>query len=229
MSQMRINRNGGSSREVGSAAAQRYWTSDERALGYLAQADALPHRDEGESVLLDQLPRDCRRVLDLGTGDGRLPELLRRRRPGVSCVGLDFSSAMLDSARRRFAREDEVVFMYHDLTRPLPDIGSFDAIVTSLATHNLSPERQRTLYEDVFEMLVPGGVFCNLEHVGSSTPRLHEAFYGRIAHMSEFNHQTCETVALSTHLRWLRELEFDDVDCHWKWLEIALIGGVRRG
>jgi hypothetical protein len=39
---------------------------------YLGRADVCLRRAEGESVLLDHVPRDARRILDLGTGNGRL-------------------------------------------------------------------------------------------------------------------------------------------------------------
>lgn len=72
------------------------WTVDEQKVRrYLDRADKFPHRVEGDGVLLDHVPRDAHRVLDLGTGDGHLLTLLQADRPEMLGVGLDFSGLML--------------------------------------------------------------------------------------------------------------------------------------
>jgi ubiquinone/menaquinone biosynthesis C-methylase UbiE len=205
------------------------WTDREHVLGYLGRADGFPHRLEGERVLLEHVPRTVRRVLDIGTGDGRMLAALRRERPDITGVGVDFSEAMLEAARRRFAGQEWVELVQHDLSEPLPaDLGRFDAVVSSFVIHHLEHERKRALYGEVFGLLRPGGVFANFEHVASATPRLHAAFFAALGESVEDADPSDRLLDVNTQLQWLTEIGFDDVDCYWKWLEMALLVGVKH-
>jgi tRNA (cmo5U34)-methyltransferase len=203
------------------------WTSSERALAYLARADSIPHRAEGEGVLLDIVSPETRRVLDIGTGDGRLLALVLLKCPGAEGVALDFSPSMLQAAGQRFAGDDRVSIVTHDFERPLPDLGRFDLVVSSFAIHHCSDERKRSLYAEILELLLPGGIFANLEHVSSPTPALHLQFLEAIGMTVEDEDASNQLLDVETQLRWLREIGYTDVDCHWKWREFALMGARR--
>jgi len=50
------------------------WTDPKRVAEYLSRE--IPHRDIAEELLLEALPQRVGRVLDLGTGNGRLLALV---------------------------------------------------------------------------------------------------------------------------------------------------------
>ena len=173
------------------------------------------------------MPRDVRRILDLGTGDGRLLALLQIDRHRMFGVGLDASELMLEAARERFTTNERIDLVKHDLAEPLPALGRFDAVVSSMAIHHLEHERKRTLYGEVFDLLEPGGLFANFEHVASPTERLHLAFFAAIDEPLENEDPSDRLLDVETQLGWLRARGYDDVDCYWKWLEMALLVGVK--
>ncbi|MEG3906424.1 class I SAM-dependent methyltransferase [Microcoleus sp. w1-18aA5] len=204
------------------------WTSAEHALWYLAKADGIPHRTEGEAVLLEEVPKNVKRILDVGTGDGRLLGLLKCDRPNVECVAIDFSPTMLEKTRIRFADDQNVTVIEHNFDESLPaDLGKFDAVVSSFAIHHVADDRKRSLYTEIFELLEPGGIFGNLEHVASPTPALHDKFREAIGISDSPDDPSNKLLDVETQLRWFRELGFTDADCYWKWRELALLIGVK--
>jgi ubiquinone/menaquinone biosynthesis C-methylase UbiE len=205
------------------------WSTAEHALEYLRHiADSMPHRTEGESALLEFVPPDASRILDIGSGAGRLLALVKAAHPEAQFVAMDVSPTMLDELEKRFANPGDISIVAHDFNNKLPaDLGRFDCIVSSFAIHHVSHERKRSLYTEIFDLLTPGGVFCNLEHVSSPTTRLHHEFLKRLNVEPEKDDPSNKLLDVETQLAWLREIGFAEVDCHWKWRELALLVGSR--
>jgi tRNA (cmo5U34)-methyltransferase len=219
---------GGASENRTMSSPQNSWTSPGKALEYLQRADTIPHRAEGEATLLEFIPQSARRVLDLGSGAGRLLGLVRSLLPLAEFVALDFSSAMIEHFYVAFPDKDRIQVVKHDMQNPLPALGIFDAVVSSFAIHHLTDNRKRGVYAEVFDLLTPGGVFCNLEHVASPSEQLHLQFLEKIGLRPDQEDAENKLLDVQTQIQWLREIGFSDVDCHWKWREFALLVGVKE-
>ena len=132
-----------------------------------------------------------------------------------------------------------------DLSESLPGLvgaGPFDLIVSGYAIHHLPTARKRSLYREVLDLLRPGGLFVNVEHVASATPDL-EAVYDEayIDHIVAVTGRDRTEMQRDYHSRpdkadnilepveaqvgWLREMNFEHADCYFKWLELAVFGG----
>jgi tRNA (cmo5U34)-methyltransferase len=195
------------------------WSDPARVEGYLARR--MPHRDSAEEMLLQALPERLERFADLGCGDGRLLALVRARHPGARAIGLDSSQPMLARAAERFGDDPAIELREHDLSTPLEGLGSLDAVVSGLAIHHLEDARKRRLFAEVRASLPPGGTFANLDLVAPASRRLHERFLGEIGRSEDDPGD--RLAGLCEQLGWLRDAGFGEVECHFKWLELALV------
>jgi tRNA (cmo5U34)-methyltransferase len=201
------------------------WVDVDQALEYLARADTLPHRTEGEGVLVRDLAACLPgRILDLGCGDGRLSALVLAAYPESTAICVDMSPAMLDAVGARFNVDERVTVASHDLESSLSFEGPFDAVISSLAIHHVEDERKRSLYAEIAAYLTPGGVFANLEIVQAPTQALHDQWRDE---MGARDDPSDRLAGMEPQLAWLRDTGLQDVDCIWKWRSLALLRGTK--
>jgi methylase of polypeptide subunit release factors len=91
----------------------------------------------------------AKRILNLGTGDGRLLRLLKMGRPEIETVVIDVSPTMVKSVKKNFVNDKSVRIAEHDLQDPLPELGYFDAIISSFA-YIIGLISASTLYRSLF-------------------------------------------------------------------------------
>jgi demethylmenaquinone methyltransferase/2-methoxy-6-polyprenyl-1,4-benzoquinol methylase len=103
--------------------------------------------------------------LDMATGSGDQLLALRDFWPYSELVGLDFSEAMLNLARRKIEEklpeEREISLILGDVYKAPFETESFDSVSISFGLRNL-PDRPG-LYREVLKLLKPGGRFLVLE------------------------------------------------------------------
>jgi ubiquinone/menaquinone biosynthesis C-methylase UbiE len=147
---------------------------------------AIPLGDEQVAVLLRlarQFVPQPGRVIDLGCGDGFLARAVLSGFPTAHTLLIDHSEPMLRRAHEAMSPFSGRYEIHHgDLSESLRGVigdGPFDLIVSGYAIHHLPTARKRSLYREIFDLLRPGGLFVNIEHVASATPEL-EAVYDEV-------------------------------------------------
>jgi len=194
-------------------------------------------------------------LLDLGCGDGILGRTVMAEYPQATGVFLDFSDHMIDAAKQK-ADNQRAMFVVQDLatadwTQSVSDHALFDLVLSGFAIHHLADERKRELYGEIYDLLKPGGLFLNLEHVAPGCQWADVAFDDLFIESLWLHDQrrggtkTKEEIAeqwyrrpdkeenilapVDVQCQWLGEIGFQDVDCFFKLFQLALFGGRKSG
>lgn len=161
-------------------AKKKGWETTEAAQKYRRYSGLIPGRPE----ILDTISRlathftaENPRILDIGCGPGDVTAAILALKSSATVTLVDFSEDMLAQAQERFAENDYMDYVKHNLNEGLPDkvmAAEYDAVVSCFALHHIEFENRVGLYANIRRVLRKGGMFINGDRFTQESPRLDE-------------------------------------------------------
>lgn len=229
----------------------KVWKSAKLARQFLSGVrGAIPLAETQIEVMLRLLAtqrQPVRRFLDLGCGDGVLGAAILDRYPIATGLFVDFSKPMLDACRAKLAGRRATTLLL-DYGQPawvnaVADLAPFDAVVSGFSIHHQPDRRKRALDREIYRLLAPGGWFINIEHVAPACPMttvlfdnaMVESIHRQQPHLTraavrrQFVRRADKAANIlapvADQCRWLRAAGYVEVDCFFKFYELAVFGG----
>ncbi|BAZ30137.1 type 11 methyltransferase [Cylindrospermum sp. NIES-4074] len=181
------------------------------------------------------------KVLDLGAGTGLYSGMVQAVFPNAEFTLLDLAPEMLEKAKSRFSKmgKSPKILIGDYVETDLG--GSYDLVISALSIHHLSDVDKKRLYQQVYHVLSPGGMFVNADQVLGKTPDLEKLYRQNwldsviakgisqedlkaAQKRMEYDRMT----PLDIQLAWLDAAGFQDVDCWYKNFSFAVFGGYKN-
>lgn len=203
----------------------------------------VPSFDElyGSALRVIPFTREAKiHVLDLGAGTGLLGAMVTQAFPAARLHLTDISEAMLAQAKQRFASNRLVTYSLQEHSQ-LSAISEYDLVLSALSIHHLDHKGKRSLFQQIFRALRPGGMFINVDQALAPS-RKSEEQYERIwledvkangvsepaLMQARERMREDKNALLSDQLTWLTEAGFDGVDCWYKRFRFVVYGGAKK-
>ncbi|MGC8737161.1 MAG: class I SAM-dependent methyltransferase [Candidatus Hydrogenedens sp.] len=203
----------------------------------------IPYYEEMIEALLSTIPHEKNmpvHVIDVGCGTGTIAKKVKEKFPNAKITCLDFAENMINMAKTKMADYRDISYILCDFSQFEFD-KKYDVVLSSLSLHHLGRDKKQ-FYQKVFKNLTDGGVFYNADVVIGSNEYLEglymlnwKDFMARTISDEEINkkwlgrhHKGGNPEKLMSHLKWLEEVGFTDIDVIWKYYKYAVFGGTRK-
>ena len=184
-------------------------------------------------MLLEILPERVERVLDLGTGDGYTLGLVLAARPGATGVGARLPGRDARPGARALRGDDRASRSRSttSTSRCPAELGDFDVVVSSFAIHHLVPDAPaRALRRGVRPARARAACSSTSSTLRRTTERCTRSSSPRSGSSPE-RRRSVEQARRRSRRIWpgWTACGFADVDCLWKWRELAVVAGTQPG
>lgn len=179
--------------------------------------------------------KESPRVLDIGAGTGLLSSFIKEKFPKAKMTLIDISENMLEQAKARFKEDKHIDYLIADYTEHQFE-EKFDIVVSSLSIHHLTDEAKKKLFDHIYFILNPEGIFINADQVLGHTPFIDSIYRNdwknkiNMSGLTESEIQAAhertkldKMTTLDNQMNWLKESGFKDVDCVYKYFNFVVL------
>ena len=203
----------------------------------------IPFYSEIYNILTDSIPFNQYanlKILDIGCGTGTLAKILKEKFPNAKITCLDFSSNMLKVAKSKLTEyRDDINFLMGDFSK-FDLKNKYDVVVSSFALHHIPSDEQKiSMYKKIYESLNFNGIFYNADLVLGSSSHIKNlnlqkwkehilGYFEEIEALDKLlpKYQADDNPSvLFTHLKWLDNVGFKEIETIWKYYNFAIYGG----
>lgn len=205
---------------------------------------AVPFYKESFDILISiilQSEIEPKRILEVGVGTGNLTDRLLKSFPDSSILGIDLVDKYLLQAKQKLEiYQDRICLEVKDINE-FEFNENYDLVVSSYVFHHIENSTQNSIYENIFKHLNSNGMFINADFIDSSSLYFSNVFdklriqYMRNQGVNEtsiksdyIEHRKLEIpMPLEEQMQFLTQIGFKDVECFWKYLNLAVFGGIK--
>ena len=194
---------------------------------------SVPRYDEMTERLVEYLPRDVMRAVELGCGTGNLSLRLAAALPAAALTFVDGSAEMIALTRARLQQTAGGAGTHEFITARFEGLAvpaqPFDLVVSSISLHHV--EDKAALYERLRSFLPRGGRLCFADQIRGEPASNHDLNWRRwlefcaepghcdaaeiqslLDHAAAHDHYT----TLGDHFDLMSRAGFSELDCVWR-------------
>ena len=167
-------------------------------------------RIETKEKVVEFLPKDPKKIIDLGAGTGLELIKLYKVYPDVHTIAIDISDGMLKKLKERNISDNITIVnkSFFDY-----DFGTDnDAVISTQALHHFEPKDKVVLYKKAFDCLKDNGVFINEDYFAEDDAQEKQLFedYRNLVRGEGLHYDT--PLTLEHEIEVLKEAGFSQVE-----------------
>jgi len=197
------------------------------SMGFIADSKKVESLTQSFSDRLESIWDGNGKVLDIGTGSGRIAIDIAKRFPEAKVIGVDiwtkmwsvFGQTRMDAEKNAKIANvyEHCIFQYGSaLDLPFQD-GEFQLVVSNFTFHEINTPDRMNLFKEIARILAPGGTFLVLDFFAGTFLKAYkvttvEEFLGKLQRLGfkDISHEPLKQLGidLGVFYRYFWEIDF---------------------